>query len=235
MVDKLTPRQYDAVYSAKDYEREAHLVRDVIGRVHPGLHTLLDVACGTGAHDRYLCKYFEVDGLDIEASYLEVARQRNRKGHYRCGDMRNFSLDRLYDVVVCLFSSIGHVETTAKLVETLKCFREHLTSRGIVLVEPWATPEEWELNTIRHETSQHQGTTIARMCHSAGRGRVSQLTCEYLIGDAEGIAHVRELHELALFTREEMTEALEQAGFLVSYDPEGLTGRGLYTGRIRPG
>ena len=56
-----------------------------------------------------------------------------------------------------------------------------------------------------------------------------------LIGSAEGVTHVREYHEMALFTREEMTGALEQAGFLVSYDPEGLTGRGLYTGRIRQG
>ena len=64
---------------------------------------------------------------------------------------------------------------------------------------------------------------------------MSQLTCEHLIGCAEGVTHVREYHEMALFTREEMTGALEQAGFLVSYDPEGLTGRGLYTGRIRQG
>ena len=59
-------------------------------------------------NDRYRSKYFEVDGIDIGVSYLEVAGERNRKGHYRCGDMRDFRLDRLYDVVVCLFSSIGH-------------------------------------------------------------------------------------------------------------------------------
>ena len=64
---------------------------------------------------------------------------------------------------------------------------------------------------------------------------MSQLTCEHLIGCAEGVTHVREYLEMALFTREEMTGALEQAGVLVSYDPERLTGRGLYTGRIRQG
>ena len=60
------------------------------------------------------------------------------------------------------------------------------------------------------------------------------MTCEHLIG-AKGVIHVRDL-EMALFTREEMTGALEQVGFLVSCGPGGgLTGRGLYTGRIRQG
>ena len=50
---------------------------------------------------------------------------------------------------------------------------------------------------------------------------MSQLTCEHLIGCAEGVTHVREYLEMALFTREEMTGALEQAGFLVSCGPGG--------------
>jgi len=126
-------------------------------------------------NDRYLSEYFEVDGIDIGASYLEVARERNSKGHYRCGDMRDFRLDRRYDVVVC--RSIGHVETMENLLRALKCFREHLTSPGIVLIEPRITPQEWEPNSIRHDVSlSHQGMTIVRMCHSAVRGRVSQLT-----------------------------------------------------------
>ena len=71
-------------------------------------------------NDRYLSKYFKADGIDIGASYLEVARERNSKGHYRCGDMRDFRLDRRHDVVVC--RSIGHVEAVENLLRALKCF-----------------------------------------------------------------------------------------------------------------
>ena len=228
---ELTAQQYDAVYASKDYEREAHLIRDAIRGVHPGLHTVLDVACGTGSHDQYLSRYFQVDGIDLEPSYLEVARQRNAGGRYSCGDMQDFSLDRMYDVIVCLFSSIGYVKTIEGLQATLKCFRDHLTHGGIALIEPWITPEDWELNSIRCNTEKRQSTTVLRMCHSTATGRLSRLTCEYLFGDPDGIVHVRDLHEMGLFTRQEMTRAMTGAGFDVEFDPQGL-GRGLYTGRL---
>jgi ubiquinone/menaquinone biosynthesis C-methylase UbiE len=43
-------RIYDAVYSWKEYGREAALVHDLVQARQPGTETLLDVACGTGAH-----------------------------------------------------------------------------------------------------------------------------------------------------------------------------------------
>jgi hypothetical protein len=50
----------------------------------------------------------------------------------------------------------------------------------------------------------------------------------YLIATSESVEHVQELHELALFTREEYEEAFRAAGLSVTFDPEGLMGRGLY-------
>ena len=76
--------------------------------------------------------------------------------------MRDFRLDRRHDVVVC--RSIGHVEAVENLLRALKCFRQHLTSSGIVLIEPWITPREWEPNSIQHNVSlSHQGMTIVSM------------------------------------------------------------------------
>ena len=49
---------------------------------------------------------------------------------------------------------------------------------------------------------------------------------------AAGVEHVTERHELGLFTVEQMKDAFSQAGLAVSYESEGLTGRGIYTGTI---
>ena len=53
----------------------------------------------------------------------------------------------------------------------------------------------------------------------------------YLIGTPDkGVQHFEERHEFALFSREEMRKAFEEAGFEVSYDEKGLIGRGMHFG-----
>jgi len=70
------------------------------------------------------------------------------------------------------------------------------------------------------------------MSHSTVEGHVSKLLFHYLIGGPDGIEHRVEHHALGLFTREEMTQAFARTGFSdVQYDPDGLTGRGLYLAR----
>ncbi len=62
--------------------------------------------------------------------------------------------------------------------------------------------------------------------------RVSWIEFQYLVAEPHEIRHLREVHELGLFTEEEMLEALQAGGFQeVEFDPEGLTGRGLYLAR----
>jgi hypothetical protein len=50
----------------------------------------------------------------------------------------------------------------------------------------------------------------------------------YLVGTPEGTEHFVEHHEMGLFEVEEIHSALEAAGLRVDYDPQGLTGRGLW-------
>ena len=72
---QLSAEHYDALYATKDYEREAHLLRDRLSRIDPSLHTVLDVACGTGAHDEHLCRFYEVDGLDLRTEFTADLKQ----------------------------------------------------------------------------------------------------------------------------------------------------------------
>jgi hypothetical protein len=60
---------------------------------------------------------------------------------------------------------------------------------------------------------------------------LSVINFHYLIGTPEeGVRHFEERHELALFTKEEMERAFDEAGFETSYDEKGLIGRGMYFG-----
>ncbi|OQA19375.1 MAG: dTDP-3-amino-3,4,6-trideoxy-alpha-D-glucopyranose [bacterium ADurb.Bin363] len=87
---------------------------------------------------RYL-KEYEIDGLDINREFIDIAKTKNPGGNYFAGDMKDFNTGKKYDVLMCLFSSIGYVLTPENLTKTFICFRKHLNDRGIVIVEPWFT------------------------------------------------------------------------------------------------
>ncbi len=50
----------------------------------------------------------------------------------------------------------------------------------------------------------------------------------HLVGDASGVRHFLDRHELTLFTREEYLDAFAAAGCRVEFLPDGATGRGLF-------
>ena len=81
-------------------------------------------------------------------------------------------------------------------------------------------------------TATSDGVAVARMQHTTVEGRLSKLRFDYLIGRASGIEHATELHELGLFTTDEMLECFERSGLRATHDPKGLYDRGLFLARV---
>src|SRR5262249_43988229 len=105
----LTAQYYDLIYSFKNYGVETTKIRAAIRKEHPTAHSILDVACGTGEHAKLLSTEFDVDGIDLEPRFVEIARRKVPTGTFSVADMRSFELKKKYDVVQCLFSSIGYL------------------------------------------------------------------------------------------------------------------------------
>ena len=225
---------YDLIYRDKPYEAEAREVHRVIQKhLRSGGNALLDVGCGTGSHIGHLRRHYRCDGLDLDAGFLDIARELYPGSAFYQGDMADFDLGRRYDALVCLFSAIGYVKTAERLGEAMRTFARHLLPGGVAVVEPWLAPDVFRVGNVRVDTPPHPEVTVARMTHSGVRDGVSVLTFSYLIGHREGIEHFEERHELGLFTREQMMDAFHGAGLeVVEHDPHGLTGRGLYVARL---
>src|SRR5689334_13930010 len=88
---------YDAIYAAqgKDYAAEAAKVHAVIQAAKQTAgNDLLDVACGTGGHLQYLKDWYSVEGLDMDANMLDVARRRYPGVTFHRADMTRFDLGR---------------------------------------------------------------------------------------------------------------------------------------------
>ncbi len=107
----------------------------------------------------------------------------------------------------------------------------HLTPGGVLVIEPWFTPDTWYAPSVHAELVDEPDLKIARVNTSFVEGRLSSFDLHYLIGTLEGTEHCVEHHELGLFETDEITDVLTNCGFEVTYDKEGLMGRGLFIGR----
>lgn len=226
---------YDLIYSSfKDYRAEADQIAALIRRVHPQAERVLDVACGTAEHARLLSAEhaFKVDGLDLDPAFVRIAKLKLPNASVLEGDMSTFDVPRRYDVILCRFSSIAYMRTLEGVQQTLMRFRTHLNPGGLVLVEPWFTPDAIRSGRSTVKTIETEGITICRMSRIDVEGQVSRLQFEYLIGRESGIQHASETHELGLFTVGEMQASFVAAGFSAEFNSDGLCGRGLYIARV---
>jgi len=224
------PELYDLEYSFKDYETECARLEEIVRARAPHAQTLLDVACGTGKHLAYFRTHFDCEGVDIDDGLLAVARERLGDLPLHHGDMRTLDLGRRFDVVTCLFSAIGFVRELDGLAAATRSLAAHVADGGVLLVEPWLTPDVWEPGRPHVLTANAEGVVLARVTVARQRGRISTAEMHYLVGTAEGVEQFEEAHELGLFTLDEMRSALEATGLAVEHDSEGLIGRGLWIG-----
>jgi SAM-dependent methyltransferase len=224
---------YDLIYlSMKDYAEEAAKVATLLRAHMPHARRVLDVACGTGEHARWLATHgFDVDGVDLNPAFISIARAKHPAGTFFEADMRDFHLGRRYDAVVCLFSSIGYARTSEGIESTLRCCREHLVDDGVVIVEPWFPPGVLDTTRVSQNEGRFDAVHVIRECRIDIHGAISRLNFTYTITDHGRLRQASEVHELGIFTRDEMLQSFRAAGLDASHDADGLIGRGLYVAR----
>jgi len=225
---------YDLIYSTmKDYPREAAQIAGVLRRVNPQCRTVLDVACGTGEHARLLAAQgFDVDGMDLDPAFVRMAQQKHPAGRFFEGDMSGFQLPRRYDAVLCLFSSIGYLQTLDRVSSAINCFREHLAPGGVIMIEPWFGPGVLDPARVTQQVGEGNGVRVSRVTRVEVDGRFSRLCFDYEITDATGTRHASEVHHLGLFSTEELMRTFREAGLEADYDPKGLSDRGLFVATV---
>src|SRR5438309_8573263 len=135
---------YDLFYSFKNYAAEAQRLQELIRKYKRSKgDALLDIACGTGHHIQYLKRLYKTEGLDLDNLLLDFARERNPDVTFHQGDMLDFDLGKEFDVLLCLFSSVGYVRTPDNLSKAIANMGRHLKPGGVVMIEPWFTPETY--------------------------------------------------------------------------------------------
>lgn len=226
---------YDLVYSFKEYADEAAWLVSLVAERAPDARSLLDVGCGTGRHLQRLRARFECEGVDLDEALLAAAAERLPGVPLHQADMRTLDLGRTFDVVTCLFSAIGYMLDLDQLQQATAALARHVAPGGLLLVEPWITPDVWQAGRPQALAAQDDRLAVTRMSRSGVEGRVSWVEMDYLVSDGTSLERFEERHEMGLFTPDEMKAALEATGLRAEHDPAGLIGRGLWVAQREQG
>ncbi|MBL8003316.1 MAG: class I SAM-dependent methyltransferase [Flavobacteriales bacterium] len=101
---------YKLLYGHRDHDDAQAWVRTILGRTGaaPGA-AVLDMACGRGRHARWFvdagCR---VTGIDLSEESIAEAKREVPDADFRVHDIRMPFADRQFDLVVCLFTSLGY-------------------------------------------------------------------------------------------------------------------------------
>ena len=101
------------------------------------------MACGTGNHSFFLEKYdYTIQAFDYSPDMIQRAQKKASlaasKVRFSVGDMRHASVfDEKYNVVLCLFDSIGYVQTNDSIKQVFSHVSNSLLPDGLFIMEFW--------------------------------------------------------------------------------------------------
>lgn len=149
---------YDSVHQSRDTEHAFY--RDYVSQSD----TVLEVACGSGTLTATIAQTgAHVVGFDLSREMLALASERLPEIDFHYGDMRDFSLDEKFDLVICPFNSLLHLTAEEDVLAALRTFAQHCKPGGEILIDIFNLDEvHGDYRLDRHPLAQFQ-------CESSGR------------------------------------------------------------------
>jgi SAM-dependent methyltransferase len=220
-------RFYDLFYSNKPYSEEARFVHErIIELSRFRTRRLLELACGTGGHAVYFARLgYEVTATDYSRDMLAEARKKAKRENvsieFRELDMREIPEDEQpYDVVICLFDSIGYVQTDEALDAVFSGVNKNLCPGGLFVFEFWhAPPMVNSFDPVRIRRFPIEGGRVVRVAETSLEPERSLAAVTYTILELRNDGKYTELvetHRNRYFNIDDMEAWAPRCGFQVS-------------------
>jgi len=164
---------------------------------------------------------------------LRIARKKFPDVKFVRGDMKTFLLNKQFDVIVCLFSSIAHLKTYNNLEKTIRNFSRHLKSGGVVIIEPFVSPELYIDNILDAYTVDMPDLKLTRMNRSKRKGNIAIYDFHFLVGERGRIRYFVDVMKLGMFESSRVLKIMKNAGLNAKFFKKRKEYRGRYIG-VKP-
>ncbi len=209
-----TAKYYDFLEDKEKINKEINLLSKHLKKVK--VKTILDVGCGTGIYLIGLKKKgFNVDGLDFSESMLKEARKKDPKIKLYKKDMGSFKINKKYDSVICLSSSLVSLPNFNLIKKTIKNIFNHLVSNGTFILDlPNHSVEIKKENNIENHISGKipQGRADFTFLSTKRRNKWKQIWSGEIIKNGKR-TKFKELWEELIYPPKKLENFLKKVGF----------------------
>lgn len=225
MIFQKYARFYDIFYKNKDYQAEITFVEKLINRYGPPqAKTILDLGCGTASHLIPLLKRgYQAVGVDRSSDMLAIAQNKisaqKLPARLIKSELNKFSLNKKFDVVICMFSVINYLPSARRLRQTLRNIYKHMKKDSLFIFDFWNgsavqryyTPNKRKVFRHGHQTVERRSTTSL---NSKNKTCEVNYVCTFRENGHKPYSF-KEKHILRYFTIDQIKKELHSVGFQV--------------------
>ncbi len=139
-------RHYDQLTVDVDYARRADYLERLFRRSRIPVHTVLDLACGTGTMTRLLAQRgYEMIAVDASPDMLAEAREKTadltgEAPIYLCQSMPRLDLYGTVDAAVCCLDSLNYLTDPRDVQRTFQRLRLFIAPGGLLVFDINSAP-----------------------------------------------------------------------------------------------
>lgn len=210
---------YDALTQDVGYEKRADFIEKLFSRAKIGVHTVLDLACGTGTMTKLFTERgYELIGVDISEEMLMEAREKTQNIEgvpplFLHQSMPELDLYGTVDACICCLDSLNYLTSPRDVRRTFERLHLFIAPGGVLVFDVHA-PQKME--ALDGQVFLDERDDLYCVWRTEYRKRAK--TLDYYVDifraceDGAWERSFEEHHQRA-YTVSELTEWLEAAGF----------------------
>ncbi len=222
-----TAPYYDVIYGGRNTDQDARIIINHLSRTlsHTKHPRLLDLGCGTGAHDIEFWRHgYRVTGVDRSAAMIAEAKKKAAAAQadisYVTRDFLSYVPAVRYDAAVSLFDVLSYMTTNEQVTKYFSAAAALLKPHGVFIFDCWYGPGVLlSQPKIIRQSYQSGNVTVIRTKTPVVSYETNTVTVHHALniqraGKAPG--RFSEDHVLRYFFYPEIVQYAKQAGLTVT-------------------
>ena len=206
---------YDALTEDVQYRKRADYLEKLMQKSRIPVHTVLDLACGTGTMTWELARRgYEMIGVDGSAEMLSQAQRKEGEGTaplFLCQSMPRLDLYGTVEAAVCCLDSLNYLTRPRDVQRTLERLRLFIAPGGVLVFDVNTDSKLQSMDGQVYIDETEDACCVWRTAYKNGLARYDMDIFTRV--DDDVWERSQETHRERIYSLEELTGWLKAAGF----------------------